>query len=138
MNLIKKFLAAQTAVLALWAVGAQAASDEAIAKSLKPVGEVCLAGDASCGGGAAAAGGGARSGDAIVTSYCGSCHGAGVLGAPKTGDSADWGARAKERGGLDALVKSAIAGRNSMPPKGMCADCSDDEIKGAVKKMSGL
>ena len=79
MNLIKKFLAAQTAVLALWAVGAQAASDEAIAKSLKPVGEVCLAGDASCGGGAAAAGGGARSGDAIVTSYCGSCHGAGVL-----------------------------------------------------------
>jgi len=25
-----------------------------------------------------------------------------------------------------------------MPPKGTCADCSDEELKGAIKKMSGL
>jgi cytochrome c5 len=25
-----------------------------------------------------------------------------------------------------------------MPPKGTCATCSDDELKGAIKKMSGL
>jgi cytochrome c5 len=25
-----------------------------------------------------------------------------------------------------------------MPPKGTCADCSDDDLKGAIKKMSGL
>ena len=138
MNLIKKLLAAQAAALALWAVGAQAASDDAIAARLKPVGEVCIAGDEKCGGAAAAAGGAARSGDAIVTSYCGSCHGAGVLGAPKTGDAADWQARADARGGLDGLLQSAIAGINSMPPKGMCGDCSDDELKAAIQKMSGL
>jgi cytochrome c5 len=26
-------------------------------------------------------------------------------------------------------------GINAMPPKGMCMDCSDDEIKDAVKHM---
>jgi len=25
-----------------------------------------------------------------------------------------------------------------MPPKGTCADCSDEELKGAIKEMSGL
>ncbi|MNZ64949.1 Cytochrome c5 [compost metagenome] len=140
MNLIKKVLAAQAAVLALWAVGAQAASDEAIAERLKPVGQVCIAGQECKGVGAvaAAAGGGARSADDIVAKHCNACHGSGVLGAPKVGDAADWKARAGERGGLDALLKSAIAGRNAMPPKGTCADCSDDELLGAIHKMSGM
>lgn len=140
MNLIKKVLAAQAAVLALWAVGAQAASDEAIAERLKPVGEVCIAGQECKGVGAvaAAAGGGARTADDIVAKHCNACHGSGVLGAPKVGDAADWKARAGERGGIDALLKSAIAGRNAMPPKGTCNDCSDDELKGAIAKMSGL
>ena len=35
MNLIKKILVAQTAVLALWAMSAQAATDEAIAERLR-------------------------------------------------------------------------------------------------------
>ncbi|CAD5375862.1 Cytochrome c5 [Pseudomonas sp. OF001] len=140
MNLIKKVLAAQAAVLALWAVGAQAASDDAIAERLKPVGEVCIAGQECKGVGAvaAAAGGGARSADDVVAKYCGACHSAGVLGAPKIGDAADWKARASERGGIDALLKSAIAGRNAMPPKGTCADCSDDELLGAIHKMAGM
>lgn len=140
MNLIKKVLAAQAAVLALWAVGAQAASDEAIAERLKPVGEVCIAGQECKGVGtvAAAAAGGARSADDVVAKYCGACHSAGVLGAPKIGDAADWKARADAKGGLDGLLKSAIAGINAMPPKGTCADCSDDELKGAIAKMSGL
>ena len=140
MNLIKKFLAAQAAVLALWAVGAHAESDEAIAKRLKPVGEVCVAGQECAGVAAAAsaAGGGGRSGDDIIAKHCGACHGTGVLGAPKIGDAADWKARAAERGGVSALLKSAQGGRNSMPPKGTCADCTDDELLGAIHKMSGL
>lgn len=140
MNLIKKVLAAQAAVLALWAVGAQAASDEAIAERLKPVGEVCIAGQECPGVGAvaAAAGGGARSGDDIVAKHCNACHGSGVLGAPKIGDAADWKTRADGKGGLDGLLKSAITGINAMPPKGTCNDCSDDELKGAIAKMSGL
>ncbi|HEY8330399.1 MAG TPA: c-type cytochrome [Pseudomonas sp.] len=139
MNLIKKFLAAQAAVLALWAVGAQADSDDNIAERLKPVGEVCIAGQECKGVGAvAAAAGGARSADDIIAKNCGACHSTGVLNAPKIGDAADWKARAAERGGVDALLKSAIGGRNAMPPKGTCADCSDDELLGALKKMSGL
>ena len=42
------------------------------------------------------------------------------------------------QGGLDGILAKAITGINAMPPKGTCADCSDDELKGAIKEMSGL
>lgn len=141
MNLIKKILVAQTAVLALWAVSAQAATDEAIAERLKPVGEVCIQGQecaAAGAGAAAAAGGAARSGQDIYGKFCTACHSSGLLNAPKTGDSATWAARADAAGGLDGLLKNAINGINAMPPKGTCADCSDEEMTAAIKHMSGL
>ena len=84
-----------------------------------------------------AAGGAAMAADDVVAKYCGACHTAGVLGAPKIGDAA-WKVRASAKGGADGLLKSAIAGINAMPPKGTCATCSDDELKGAMHKMSGL
>ncbi|GLK60626.1 c-type cytochrome [Azotobacter vinelandii DJ] len=139
MNLIK-MLAAPVAVLSLWAAGVQAATDAEIAERLKPVGEVCVAGQ-ECKGvatAAAAAGGGARSGDDVVAKYCNACHGTGLLNAPKVGDSAAWKTRADAKGGLDGLLQSALSGLNAMPPKGTCADCSDDELKAAIGKMSGL
>lgn len=140
MNLIKKILAAQAAVLAMWAVSAQAATNDDIAARLKPVGEVCVQGEECKGVGAvaAAAGGAAKTPDDIIAGHCGACHMAGVLGAPKIGDSAEWKKRASEQGGLDGLLAKAISGINSMPPKGTCADCSDDELKATIKKMSGL
>lgn len=63
MNWTKKILVANAAVLALWAVSAQATTNEAIAERLKPVGEVCIQGQECKGVGAvaAAAGGAARS-----------------------------------------------------------------------------
>ena len=137
MNLIKKMLAAPAAVLALWAVTAQATTDEAIAERLKPVGEVCIMGEECKGVGAVAvAAGGARTADDIIAKHCNACHGAGVLGAPKVGDSAAWQARASN--GIDGLLANAISGINAMPPKGTCADCSDDELREAIQKMSGL
>ena len=138
MNLIKKMLVAPAAVLALWAVTAQATTDEAIAARLKPVGEVCIMGEECKGVGAVAvaAGGAARTADDVVAKHCGACHTAGVLGAPKIGDTAAWQARATN--GVDGLLANAIAGINSMPPKGTCADCSDDELRAAIEKMSGL
>ncbi|MGQ7959951.1 c-type cytochrome [Pseudomonas sp. SP16.1] len=137
MNLIKKMLAAPAAVLALWAVTAQATTDEAIAERLKPVGEVCIMGEECKGVGAVAvAAGGARTADDIIAKHCNACHGAGVLGAPKIGDSAAWQARASN--GIDGLLANAISGINAMPPKGTCADCSDDELREAIQKMSGL
>lgn len=138
MNLIKKILIAPAAVLALWAVTAQATTDEAIAERLKPVGEVCVMGEECKGVGAVAvaAGGAARTADDIIAKHCGACHTPGILGAPKIGDTAAWTARASN--GVDGLLANAIAGLNSMPPKGTCADCSDDELRGAIQKMSGL
>jgi len=87
---------------------------------------------------AAAAGGGARTADDIIAKHCNACHGAGVLGAPKIGDTAAWKERADHQGGLDGILAAAISGINAMPPKGTCADCSDDELREAIKKMSGL
>ena len=141
MNWTKKMLVANAAVLALWAVSAQATTNEAIAERLKPVGEVCIAGQECKAAGAAvaaAAAGGARSGSDIVAKHCNACHSVGLLGAPKNHDTAAWQTRADAQGGLDGLVASAIKGINAMPPKGTCADCSDEEMLAAIKDMSGL
>nr|WP_272889332.1 c-type cytochrome [Stutzerimonas stutzeri] len=138
--MIKKILVAQTAVVALWAVSAQAATNDDIAERLKPVGEVCIQGEecAAAGPAAAAAGGAARTGEQVVGKFCGACHGTGLLNSPKVGDTAAWQARADKEGGLDGLLAKAISGINAMPPKGTCADCSDDELKAAIQHMSGL
>jgi cytochrome c5 len=141
VNLIKKILVAQAAVLALMAAGAQATTNDDIAKRLEPVGKVCVQGKECEGVGAVASAGGGgapRSGEEIVGKVCTTCHGTGLLGAPKVGDKGEWGKRAKEQGGLDGLLAKAISGINAMPPKGTCADCSDDELTAAIKHMSGL
>ncbi len=114
----------------------QAATDnDKLIERIKPVGEVCMEGDDSCGGAAAAAtasAGGARSGEEVYNASCAACHGTGVAGAPKFGTS-DWTARAEK--GIDTLLDHAINGINAMPPRGTCASCSDDEIKAAIEHM---
>lgn len=113
---------------------ATTAADKAIIDRIKPVGSVCVEGDTSCGGApVAAAAAAARSGEELYKTKCSACHASGVLGAPKFGSS-DWSARLKEKG-FDTLLQHALNGFNSMPPKGTCADCSDDEIKGAIQYM---
>lgn len=89
---------------------------------------------------AASAGGagGAKTPKDVIAKHCNACHGTGLLGAPKIGDKAAWKARAEKEGGLDGVLAKAITGVNAMPPKGTCADCSDDDLKGAIKEMSGL
>ena len=73
---------------------------------------------------------GSRTGEQVVASVCGACHASGALNAPKTGDAAAWGPRIAL--GFDALVKSAINGKNQMPPKGGAADLTDTEVARAV------
>ena len=71
---------------------------------------------------------------AIYESGCIGCHGSGVLGAPKFGDTAQWAPRAKA--GIDALVKSAIAGTaKGMPPKGGRADLSPAQLRSVIEYM---
>ena len=75
------------------------------------------------------------SGEQVVAQVCTACHGAGVLGAPKIGDKAAWGARKGAAGGLDGLTASAIKGKNAMPARGGNPDLSDAEVKSAIELM---
>ncbi|WP_439125871.1 MAG: c-type cytochrome [Pseudomonas rhizophila] len=135
-----KMLAAPATVLALWAASVQAAPNDEIAKRLEPVGQVCVQGQ-ECKGMevvASAGGAGAKTPKDVIAKHCNACHGTGLLGAPKIGDTAAWKERADHQGGLDGILAKAITGINAMPPKGTCADCSDEELMGAIKEMSGL
>ncbi len=140
---LKKLLAASAALLVLVASGAFAASiNDGIAERIKPYGQVCVTGDPCADIAtmptALATGGEARTGEAVYGQFCTACHSVGILGAPKTGDTAAWEARLAAAGSLDDLVTSAINGVRAMPANGTCADCTRDEIQTAVQHMSGL
>jgi cytochrome c5 len=107
-------------------VDPNAASPEAVAARLQPVGRVELA--------APAAAPGARSGEDIVKTVCAACHQAGVAGAPKIGDKASWAPRLKE--GLNGLLANATKGKGAMPPKGGAADLTDTELARAIVFMA--
>jgi cytochrome c5 len=129
-----------------------AMSDEAVAKRLKPVGEVVVdpnqprpavsqttapvvaaAPAAKTAAGKGAAGG---KGKSIYDTTCQICHAAGVAGAPKAGDRAAWAARLKT--GMGALYASSIKGKNAMPPKGGNMSLADADVRAAVDYMVGL
>ena len=66
---------------------------------------------------------------------CLACHSTGAAGAPKVGAGmmSEWEPRLEK--GLDAIVSNAINGVNAMPAKGMCFDCSADDIRALVEYM---
>jgi len=108
-------------------------SDRATAERIRPVGSVCVEGE-DCGGPAVEeVAAGPRAGDAVYNASCVACHGTGAAGAPILGDAAAWAPRIKQ--GMPTLLKHSIEGLNAMPPKGMCMDCSDEEIKATVEYM---
>ena len=63
---------------------------------------------------------------------CFACHSTGAAGAPKVGAgmSAEWEPRLEK--GLDAVVQNAINGINTMPAKGLCFDCTDEDLRAIV------
>lgn len=105
-----------------------AMAPEEIAKRIKPVADVNIA------GAAAPAGRAPRTGEDIYRSVCSACHAAGVANAPKFGNKADWGPRVKT--GLKALLQSALKGKGAMPPRGGAADLSDAEVERAIIYMA--
>ncbi|HWI80458.1 c-type cytochrome [Ramlibacter sp.] len=77
-------------------------------------------------------------GKSVFNKTCALCHAAGVAGAPKPGDKADWGPRIAQ--GMDTLYTHAIGGftgaKGQMPAKGGNAALSDDDVKAAVNYMA--
>jgi cytochrome c5 len=73
-------------------------------------------------------------GEQVYQQVCTACHGAGVAGAPKTGDKAAWAPRIAQ--GAETLHKHAIEGYQGkagyMPPKGGRTDLSDQSVMNAV------
>lgn len=79
-------------------------------------------------------------GKSVFGKTCAMCHAAGVAGAPKPGDKADWGPRIAQ--GKDTLYKHALEGftgaKGMMPARGGNANMSDEDVKAAVDYMVGL
>lgn len=79
----------------------------------------------------------APSGETVYQNSCVACHGTGVAGAPKLGDSAAWSDRIPK--GMDTLYQHAIQGfqgdTGMMPPKGGNMSLSDAAVQAAVDYM---
>jgi cytochrome c5 len=80
---------------------------------------------------------GADKGKATYDASCMACHAAGVAGAPKLGDKANWAPRIAQ--GNDTLYTHALKGfqgkAGMMPPKGGNMSLADADVKAAVDYM---
>ena len=64
---------------------------------------------------------------------CFACHATGAAGAPELGDQEAWSVRMEK--GMEAVMANVITGLNAMPPRGLCFDCSDDDLLALVEYM---
>ncbi len=109
------------------AAGSNAQTPEAIAARIQPVSDIGYTFKDASGPKVL------QTGEAIFKSTCVACHGAGVAGAPKFGDTAAWAPRIKN--GYDKLLDHALHGFNAMPAKGGNADLDDIEIARTIVYM---
>jgi cytochrome c5 len=72
-------------------------------------------------------------GRALFESHCVLCHGNGIAGAPRLGNTADWQPRINKK--LSLLLKHVENGYRAMPPKGACLECSSDDLEAAIRYM---
>lgn len=72
-------------------------------------------------------------GEQVYKASCASCHGSGLMGAPKLGDKAAWGPRVSK--GKDTVYTNALKGFKMMPAKGGNPGLKDDEVKAVVDYM---
>lgn len=73
--------------------------------------------------------------EATYMASCFACHSSGAAGAPKVGagNAAEWASRLEK--GMETVVANAINGVNSMPAKGLCFTCTDEDLAAIVKYM---
>jgi cytochrome c5 len=113
-----------------------AQADSETAARIKPVGELVVASAAVVANGVIPTAK-AADGKATYDKACMACHAAGVAGAPKFGDKADWGPRIAQ--GNDTLYTHALKGftgkKGMMPAKGGNASLADADVKAAVDYM---
>lgn len=123
-------------------VQADPAVKAAILDRIMPVAKLAIAGEDNSALAPAQPAAGPKedlAGETVYNMACVACHGAGVAGAPKFGDSGAWQARVAK--GADTLHKHALegfqGGAGFMPPKGGRPDLTDQSIINAVDYMVG-
>ena len=105
--------------------GSDGMTEDAVGRRIQPVGRIEIKDAANPGV--------LKTGEQVVQAQCGACHLSGAAGAPKIGDEAAWGPRIKT--GYDALLLSALKGKNAMGAQGG-GDYNDTEIGRAVVYMT--
>lgn len=136
MNLAKNIIATMVLLGGFNVSVSAGVIEDAINERLAPVGSVCVEGSDCAAATASASVAGSsepRSGETVYNNACVACHSSGAAGAPKFGDTSAWVSRLSK--GIDVLYANSINGINAMPAKGLCMDCSDDEIKATVDYM---
>jgi len=130
----------QGAIASVSTVTAAAATsgETTVAERIKPVGEVNTGKPMVAAAAAPAAASGPVDGKAVFDTTCHACHTAGVGGAPKFGNKADWAPRIAQ--GIDVLHQHALHGFHGkasipMPPRGGNASLSDAQVEAAVDYM---
>ncbi|WP_447741776.1 c-type cytochrome [Pseudomonas laurentiana] len=83
---------------------------------------------------ASAAAHAAQQPEAVFAKSCAMCHNGQLPTAPQKGDSAAWKPRLEK--GQDALLQSVLNGLSVMPPKGLCSDCSNEELDATIRWMT--
>lgn len=72
-----------------------------------------------------------KRGKQVYVNACIICHQNGEMSAPVIGDASNWYFRL-QHSGLTGLYRHAIDGYNSMPVKGACVTCSENDVIAAV------
>ncbi len=73
----------------------------------------------------------------VYRAYCGVCHAKAPqisMGAPREGVASDWTVRLKRRS-IKKMVKAMENPIGAMPAYGGCTDCTDQDLKLAIKYM---
>lgn len=126
------------AVFTLLASGISlAAVEDDIRARLQPAGQLCMVGD-DCAAGLAVAGAadtGPKDPAQVYQTFCFACHQTGANNAPVLANAEQWGPRIDK--GIDVLYANAINGFNNgaMPARGLCTDCSDEDVQATVDYM---
>lgn len=74
-----------------------------------------------------------RSGREIYQLICASCHSAGTPGIPQLGARAEWEERLAR--GKQTLYQHTLEGYRGMPERGLCENCTDEELMTTVDFM---